>query len=238
MRYPSYPFRTHMKTRMFPFITSTSSPVKGCSHHCQYCWFVSLATGRLKRYYRNGIAPRVVQGELDRRFKKGEFVFISDMGDLFCNAVPTEWIANVCDAIRESPEAEFLFMTKNPQRYMGIASAIPNNVVLGATIESDRDYIALSKAPNQSDRLTAMRQLIGTLPTRRFVSIEPILDFNLDPFVEQLSKIKPWAVAVGYDNWKHKLPEPSQERTNALISALETFTTVYKKTIRRAWWEP
>lgn len=223
---------------MFPFITSTSSPVKGCSHFCQYCWFVSLATGRLKRYYQNGIAPRVVQGELDRRFKKGDFVFISDMGDLFCNAVPADWIVKVCDAIRESPEAEFLFMTKNPQRYVGIASAIPSNVVLGATIESDRDYPTLSKAPSQLDRLTAMMQLIDILPNRRFVSIEPILDFNLDPFVEQLKNIKPWAVAIGYDNYRWKLPEPSRERANALVSGLGAFTTVYKKTIRKAWWEP
>ena len=222
---------------MFPFITETSSPVKGCNHHCQYCWFVSLATGRLKRYYKNGISPRVVKGELDRRFKKRQFVFISDMGDLFCSAVPTEWIANVCDAIRESPEAEFLFMTKNPQRYVGVASTIPSNVVLGATIESDRNYIALSKAPNQSDRLTAMMQLIDTLPNRRFVSIEPILDFNLDTFVEQLKNVRPWAVAVGYDNYGWKLPEPSRERTDALISELGKFTIVYEKTIRSAWWE-
>lgn len=198
---------------------------------------MSLATGRLRRYYQSGTAPRLVEGELARRFKKGDTVFVVDMGDLFCDGVPVEWIIKVCDAIRESPDAEFLFMTKNPERYVGIGAAFPSNVILGATIESDQDYPALSKAPSQSDRVTAMIRVAEALPHRRFVSVEPILDFNLDVLVDQLKKISPWGVAVGYDNWKHRLPEPSRERTEALISTLETLTTVYRKTIRSAWWE-
>jgi len=70
-----------------------------------------------------------------------------------------------------------------------------------------------------------------------FISIEPILEFYTLFFVEYIRRIKPWAVAVGYDNYNHKLPEPDLKKTEKLISELRKFTIIYRKTIRNAWWE-
>lgn len=229
-----------MKNRMFTFITTKWNPIVGCSFLCMYCWARALAEGRLRSNprYRDGFKSKLIEMELEKRFKAGAFVFLTDMGDAFCDAVPSEWILRILDIMRKSPDVHFLCQTKNPQRYLEFASIFLENVVLGATIESNQDYRQLSRAPSQSSRLIAMQELAKLRPDlRRFIAVEPILKFDLDSFVSQLKAIRPWAVAVGYDNYSWKLDEPSLAQTEALITALEQFTQVHRKTIRPAWWE-
>jgi hypothetical protein len=68
------------------------------------------------------------------------------------------------------------------------------------------------------------------------VSIEPILEFNHLAFAEQLLRIKPEFVAVGYDNYSNRLLEPSLEKTLAFCDHLEySGFKVYRKTLREAW---
>jgi hypothetical protein len=43
-------------------------------------------------------------------------------------------------------------------------------------------------------------------------------------------------MAVGYDNYNNRLPEPTLSKTMQLIDCLEkTGITVYRKTLREAW---
>ncbi len=48
---------------------------------------------------------------------------------------------------------------------------------------------------------------------RKFISIEPIMDFDLEIFAKWIEDIAPIHVAVGYDNWNNRLPEPSLSKT-------------------------
>jgi len=74
---------------------------------------------------------------------------------------------------------------------------------------------------------------------RTFVTIEPILDFNPAGLRTWLEVISPEFVVIGYDNHRHKLPEPALEKTLELIESLEDAgLEVLKKTLRLAWWEP
>lgn len=226
---------------MFPFVDVTSNMIKGCDHGCTYCWARPLAETRLvmtKRYH-DGFKIALVKEELQRHFAKGKTVFVSSMGDAFCSSVPTSWILSVMESVRQSPDARFLFLTKNPRRYHEFISMMPPNVILGATIESNRPYNDLSRAPNQVERMNAMvgLGLMQEVLPPLFISIEPILKFDLKPFVQAIQAVKPWAVAIGYDNYDCKLEEPTLKETEALIHDLEAFTTVYRKTIRLAWWE-
>ena len=66
--------------------------------------------------YKDGFKPKLVEKELRRRFHN-QFVFVSDMGDLFGEWVPSEWIIEVIGAVKQSPDSTFLFLTKNPRRY-------------------------------------------------------------------------------------------------------------------------
>jgi hypothetical protein len=55
-------------------------------------------------------------------------------------------------------------------------------------------------------------------------------------FFASLVAAEPRAVAIGYDNYDNKLPEPSLTKTLQLIDSLEKAgITVYRKTLREAW---
>jgi len=162
------------------------------------------------------------------------------MGDMWGSWVPDEWIVRVLEHVRRFPETTFLFLTKNPQRYGEFKDLLSDldNVILGATIETNRDYgyKRISRAPWPSERLAAMRSLSLSGFENLMVSIEPIMDFNL-PFPEDIRALKPRFVYVGYDNYNCKLPEPPLKKTLSLIKKLRKFTTVRTKTIREAWYE-
>jgi protein gp37 len=215
---------------MFDKITKTWNPVVGCLHNCTYCWARKLAETKLSHTerYRAGFKPKLIESELARKFRN-EFVFVSDMGDLFGSWVPSEWIVKVIEATRNSPSSYFLFLTKNPERYKEFLSIYPANLVLGATIETNRSLHAFSKAPPTFERYTAMRDLSYE---RKLISVEPIMDFDLDVFAEWIENIAPILVHVGYDNWHSCLPEPSLFKTEQLIDKLKAFTRVKLLTMR------
>ena len=223
------------KDRMFSVINRTWNPVTGCMHYCVYCWARRLAETRLRGVsrYRRGFVPRFNRWEFRVRFKSGEFVFVSDMGDLFGDFIPSEWIFRVLRYIEKFPRTHFLFLTKNPARYYEFLEYFPSNCFLGATIETNRDDLyreyKISKAPLPSSRYRAMAGLDWD---KKFISIEPILDFDIEEFVGWIKEIDPLIVYVGYDNYNNKLPEPSLSKTLELIEKLEEHTLVLRKTIR------
>ncbi len=216
---------------MFDMINATWNPVVGCLHYCSYCWARRLAETKLKNVerYRDGFRPKLIEKELSRIFHK-KYVFAVDMGDLFGDWVPSEWILKVIEAIKNSPSSYFLFLTKNPKRYMEFLDLYPENVVLGATIETNRDY-PVSKAPATVERYSFMRKL----PFKnRIISIEPIMDFDPEIFVQWLRDIGPVLVHVGYDNYNNNLHEPSLSKTYQLIDQLRAFTRVKTLTLRES----
>jgi protein gp37 len=211
---------------MFDVITKTWNPVIGCLHSCSYCWARRLVNTRLKNSekYRDGFAPKLVEKELRKKFYN-QFVFVSDMGDLFGDWVPPDWIKKVLGAIKNSPSSMFLFLTKNPRKYRDFIELFPKNIVLGATLESNREY-QVSKAPSDLERYKAMESLPFD---NKLLCIEPIMDFDLEVFVQWVKDIKPSMVYVGYDNYNNRLLEPSETKTEQLIIQLRAFTRVRTK---------
>jgi protein gp37 len=233
--------------KMFQFITCTWNPLGGeCKHNCVYCWARKLAVDRKLAKYQG--EPHLIEKELRRQFRDGEFdfdfVFVCDMLDLFGNWVPTKMIAEVVKVVNKFEWTKFLFLTKNPARYWQVETElclqeppifIRGDVYFGATIESNRDY-DLSLAPPQSERLKEFYDVVCNHANRAFISVEPILDFDVDEFSRKIINIEPWAVAVGYDNYTNHLSEPSLAKTIQLIERLEKAgITVYRKTLREAW---
>ena len=225
---------------MFNIVTATWNPISGCLYNCNYCWARDLATTKLKnsQRYSKGFKPSLNEKEFNQRFGKGDLIFVSDMGDMFGDFTPDNWIEQVFDHIRQFPEADFLFMTKNPRRYLSILPLIPKNAILGATIETNNDEIIqtdkVSCAPLPSNRYEAMKTLEWN---RKMVSIEPILDFNLITFSAWIQDINPIVIYVGYDNYSHKLREPTLKQTNSLLDNLPASSLVIRKTIGPAWFE-
>lgn len=213
-------------SKMFREVSRTWSPICGCNYNCKYCWARSLALSRLKHLdrYKDGFTPKLIESELSKRFKSG-LVFVSSMGDAFGPWVPRTWIEKVLAVVRES-DATFLFLTKNPARYHEFLGSMPPNVILGATIETNRWYRDISYAPNPLLRFEALESIRGF---SKMLAIEPIMAFDHRVFVDFISQVSPDFVYIGYDNHHNNLPEPAPEHTDRLIAALREITEVRLK---------
>jgi len=166
---------------------------------------------------------------------KSGTIFVTSMGDLWGYWVPDEWIKKVLDAIRDSgSKATFLFLTKNPERYLLFQDLFTENMILGVTLETNYPRI-YTDAPLPHNRYNAMRMLRHP---RKFVSVEPILVFELPTLLTMIYNLSPEFVFVGYDNYYNRLPEPPLWKTRQFIRELERLgLMVYRKTLRPAWYE-
>ena len=198
----------------------------GCFFECTYCNARRLATTRLKHSprYKDGFPPHMVREEFGRRFKPGDFVFVGYMGDISFASRPI--IIDLCRIIQEQPQVDFLFCSKSPVHYWSWNLQWPDNLYLGATIETNRDY-KLTQAPAPFYRYLAMSAL--SYP-KKFLSIEPICDFDLDVMLSWILEIKPDIIEVGADNYHNNLPEPPWDKVKQLLSSLrESIPTVIEK---------
>lgn len=210
----------------------------GCDFNCTYCNARKTALTRLRHSprYRDGFKPHLVSEELRKRFSPGDFVFVGYMGDL--SFAPRAVIVDIVEIIRRQPDVDFLFCVKNPAIYWYWRLYYPDNLYLGATIETNYDF-NLSRAPAPEDRYQAMRV---DYP-RKLIAMEPLMDFHLPTVVDWMKEIKPVIIQVGADNYHNNLPEPrgraSQTRApwkvNWLLEELRKFcpTVVEKKGLER-----
>jgi len=92
------------------------------------------------------------------KIKKTQNVFVCSMADLFGDWISEEWIEKVFAACKEAPQHRYLFLTKNPMRYINLSEKLPldNNYWFGTTITKETDYYFFSDKHNT------------------FLSIEPI----------------------------------------------------------------
>lgn len=171
------------------------------SHNCNA---KKLALGRLKDSprYAGGFEPHLVEEEMGKKFRPGAFIFVAYMGDL--SFAPVELVREILENIKKQPEVKFLFCTKDPQVYHSWELEYPDNLYLGATIESNFSY-NLSKAPAPLQRCMAM---MGLQHCHKFISIEPLVNFHLATMVNWMREIRPEIIEVGPDNYHNNLPEP------------------------------
>jgi hypothetical protein len=227
------------KNRMFSFITKTWNPIAmHCLHECYKggCWAEILKRERLKESprYRDLSQPKLIEKELRKTFHAGDYVFVEDMGDLFGDWIPKEWIEEVLKTIwAADPKAKFLLLTKNPWRMVEFQRNIPVSCLCGCTIETTKSTKAWSKAPAPQTRCRAMRELDHP---HKAVIIEPIMDFNSMKFLCWIEQIKPELVVIGYDNYDNHLPEPSLAKTKKFIDCLKyEHFNVQSKSLREKW---
>lgn len=239
------------KSRMFSFVDRTSNPIGArCPFGCVYCWSQGrnglIERLRMSKYSRE---VKLYCGELKKKFRENEFIFLCSMLDWLAPNIPDKFIDAVLLMIKHNPKSQFLTLTKNPWRINTFARMIPSNMVFGTTIETDltfydlsskyQHYSRISNAPDPRRRLTNLFTLSKRFDFPFFISIEPILAFSPN-FGRLIAKMKSalWRVAIGYDNYGHELPEPKLVDTQNLIYYLNSQgIRVTKKTLRKAWYE-
>lgn len=205
------------KGNMYDFVSHTWNAIKGiCPHDCSYCYMKAFPQKEM----------RLDEQELKTDLGQGNFIFVGSSIDMFAKEVPSEWIKRtlaVCRIFRN----KYLFQSKNPARFKDFLYDFPPVTILGTTIETDRYYKGISKAPPPAER--ALQFSSSSLPFPKMITIEPIMDFGLNTLVMFIFTVKPKWVNIGADSKHHNLPEPSYEKVMELKARLEGFTTVKLK---------
>jgi len=218
-------------SKMFKTVTRTWNPFTGCGFECSYCWARNLALGKLAntpRYSTAKFKPTFHVDELDKTFKPGDFVFVTDMGDISFATWPQ--LHSILNVIEKYPETNFLLQTKSPDMFLN-GLVWPEHIYHGATIETNRK-IDYSRAPHPISRYHSFAMNNNT---HKFLSIEPIMDFDLEIFTSWVLDINPEIVEIGADSYRHGLPEPSWSKIESLMSHLQScgIKVVEKDGLRR-----
>jgi hypothetical protein len=172
---------------------------------------------------------RFDEKELNTDLGSGNFIFVGSSCDLFANDIPYEWIVDIlvkCDFYTGN---KFLFQSKNPGRFQHIKFYLPDGgrTHLCTTIETNRVYKEfMGNTPSPQNRAYWMGEM---LLNNKYLTIEPIMDFDLIELVSLVSMVNPIQVNIGADSGNNHLPEPSKDKLLALINELKKFTVIDQK---------
>lgn len=202
---------------MYPWVTHTHCHLGGeCPHKCVYCYVDNPRWGRPAKY-RGEL--RLIEKEFKVDYGHGNTIFIENCNDLFAKEVPQHFINRIIHHCLRYPDNTYVFQTKNPERYLD--SLFPEGSILGATIETNYDILGISKAPSPNTRMLAMERLSGSC--RTFITIEPVLDFDVDILASWIDRIRPEFLNLGADSKGHGLPEPTVSKIHALVDKLKEY---------------
>ena len=227
-----------MTARMYADSVGSINFYVGCRHGCRYC--VPSFQAQMKRQRKRcdlcyQYVPHPHLGRLLRpppRTPDGSFVFFPSASDWAF--IPRD-VAEIAYAYMETwHHRTFLLQTKDPAHVPLVS--IPENAILGTTLETNRPTVDVSNAPSTASRAYTL----SCWSARRMVTVEPIMDFDLELFAQMIRSVNPWRVYVGYDSHPrtNHLPEPSLEKTNELVRSLRERglgIDVRLKSMREPW---
>ena len=122
---------------------------------------VVIETGKISPYP-FGFEPTLNRYRLnDYATKKGRNIFVCSMADLFGDWAPDSWIREVFEACWKAPQHNYLFLTKNPERYAESGVPGDKNFWFGTSVCHKKDVEKCKYLP---------------LGANKFISIEPILE--------------------------------------------------------------
>jgi len=153
------------------------NPISGCLHGCEFCYARDRANlhytkikgdkfqpvfypDRLTAPYKTKVPKKKYDSPVDAIGNKT--VFTCSMADLFGDWVPDEWIDAVLNVIRDNPQWNYVLLTKNPERYVGIK--FPDNAWAGVTVEKQS---RVKRAENAFSKVNVKV---------KFLSCEPMME--------------------------------------------------------------
>jgi DNA repair photolyase len=208
------------KGNMYEFVTHTWNVVKGeCPHGCSYCY--------MKR--RGKQSPlHLDEKELKTDLGSDNVIFVGSSCDMFADYIPWSWTERIIEYARTF-DNEYLFQTKNPDRFTFINGLSVEKDILCTTIETDFYPPEITNdAPFPYFRAIGMKNM-KERGFRTWVTIEPVMDFDLGNLLHILKWLGPERVNIGADSGNNHLPEPPKEKTGELIAELKKFTMVAQK---------
>lgn len=175
---------------------ATWNPVTGCtkvSPGCDHCYAETIAhrfSGTLA--YPNGFAVTLRPERLDQplRWRRPRRIFVNSMADLFHDAVPDDYIAQVFAVMALAPRHTFQVLTKRHARMRSLlnSSAFQTSVAEHMLAMTDADEMKDAGDPfplpnvwlgvsteNQQWADVRIPVLLATPAAVRFISAEPLL---------------------------------------------------------------
>jgi protein gp37 len=151
---------------------ATWNPVTGCSKvspGCAHCYaetFSERWRGVRGHPYEQGFDLRLWPERLEvpLRWRRPRVIFVNSMSDLFHEAIPDDYIADVFDVMARADWHVFQILTKREDRLAALAPDLPwpPHVWMGVTTENRRFV-------HRADRLRGVPAAV------RFISAEPLL---------------------------------------------------------------
>lgn len=131
--------------------------------------------------------------DIPARWTKPRTIFVCSMADLFGDWVPDEWIEQVFKACEAAPQHRYLFLTKNPKRYVDLyvkdILRVHDSFWYGSTITNANDRFYYSRMPDDNPHT--------------FCSVEPIFEsIGFEPIGTM--RIMPDWVIVGAETGNRK----------------------------------
>ncbi len=207
--------------------TQTWNPFKGCLFNCLYCKPSFQAQAKRQKHKCTqcyNYVPHTHEDRLDK-IPSAETVFVCGNSDIsFCDPDFTRRIIKAIKARNvRRPNKTYFFQSKKPKYFEQFLEDFPENVILLTTLETNRDegYREIAKAPLPSDRY---QQLINLNYPRKVLTIEPVLDFDLEIFSRWILDLNPEYIWIGYNSRPKQvnLPEPGKDKLLELINIIHS----------------
>ena len=202
---------------MYGFVTHTWNAIKGkCPFDCSYCYMKKW--GNLK-------APRLDESEFKTDLGSGNFIFVGSSIDMWHPDISKLGMLTIWEHLKKYPKNKYLFQSKDPWQFESWMHTWPDyfegiDAVFATTIETNRNYYDISNAPPPSERADTIKGFKEDWGYPIMITVEPVLDFDLDEFVALLKSTNADQINIGAVTGGYKLPEPSKEKLQALIGAI------------------
>jgi hypothetical protein len=141
--------------------------------------------------YPFGFEPTLHRYRMDvpKKLKMGNNIFVGAMADIFGEWVPEEWISEIMQVCGENPIHNYLFLTKNPERYQKLNLLDEQNMWYGTSITNEADIDRLNYLPEGH---------------KTFVSIEPLLaDLKAQDYGNMFADKVDWII-IGAETGRNK----------------------------------
>ena len=211
------------KGNMYEWVTHTWNAIKGeCPHGCTYCYM-----GKWGKQS----PPHLDESEFKTDLGEGNFIFVGSSIDMFAENISYDWVIKTLEHCAKFNNT-YLFQSKNPKGFDAVAIHDIDKFALCITIETNRVYPEIMcNAPDPIERTMAF----GRIPIKeKYITIEPIMDFDMASLVEMVRSCNPQQVNIGADSGGNNLPEPDVGKIKGLIEEITIFTEVkQKKNLKR-----
>lgn len=145
------------------------NPIVWCKHWCYYCY-----AKRFNERYKlipKWDDPQFFENRLKKssKWKSWDRVFVWSMSDIFWEWISKEKIVKIFEFVNTCPDQKFMFLTKNPNRYLEFINEFPQNIMIWTTMNTRADI----------KKIDPFIKIKSKIEIETFASLEPLLwEFN------------------------------------------------------------